>query len=537
MNGKNLILNGNKYINLFLLMAEEINFVVQYGLRMKIFTCEQIRKIDEYTIRNEPVASADLMERAAGQLLQWYMNKFERSKRIFIFAGPGNNGGDGLALARLLAVNRYEPVVFYLNFSETTSADWKINQRRLVEETSVLFKTIEKADDFPVIFPDDIIIDAIFGSGLSRQAEGLAADIITLINKCDSTVVSIDMPSGLFGEDNSSNDAGKIINADFTLSFQFPRLSFMFSENAMYTGEWITLPIGLHPAAISDTETPFVLLEKGLVAPLLRRRNKFAHKGNFGHGLLIGGSYGKIGAMVLGARAALHTGIGLITCHVPMCGNLIIQSAVPEAMLIHDRSEKYITATGNTDQFSAVGIGPGMGTQKESHLILQNLFRKCTKPMVIDADALNILSLNSAWISDLPAGSVLTPHPREFERLAGKSSDGYSRLCRQIKFSKETKCVVVLKGAHTSVSSPDGKVWFNSTGNPGMATAGSGDALTGMILSLLAQGYAPEDAAVTGVYLHGLAGDIATEKSSPEAIIASDIISSVGDAFNWLRTP
>ncbi|MCJ7449494.1 MAG: NAD(P)H-hydrate dehydratase [Bacteroidales bacterium] len=504
---------------------------------MKIFSCEQIKKIDEYTIKNEPIASVDLMERAAGQILIWYMDKFERSKRIFIFAGPGNNGGDGLALARLLEENRYKPQVHYVHFSETTSTDWEVNRKRLEKETSVPFEILNKIDDFPVIYPDDVIIDAIFGSGLSRPADGLAAEVIAQINKCNSAVISIDIPSGLFGEDNSSNDPEKIINADFTLSFQFPKLSFMFSENGNHTGKWIILPIGLNTSAINNTNTPFVFLEKNLIAPLLKSRNKFDHKGNFGHGLLIGGSYGKIGAVVLGAKAALRTGIGLISCHIPSCGNIIMQTAVPEAMIIHDNAEKYITDIGSTELFSSVGIGPGMGTVKESHGTLHNLLKNCKKPVVIDADALNIISANKDWISDLPAGSVLTPHPKEFERLAGKTGDGFSRMKKQMEFSKDFNCFVILKGAFTSITSPDGKVWFNSTGNPGMATAGSGDVLTGMILSFLAQGYTPEHAAVVGVYLHGLAGDIAAEKSSFESIIASDIIYETGAAFNRIRTP
>ena len=504
---------------------------------MKIFTCDQIRNIDEYTIKNEPVSSVDLMERAAGQILIWYMDNFERSKRIFIFAGPGNNGGDGLALARLLEENRYMPRIHYVHFSEAASKDWDVNRKRLEKETTVPFEILNTIDDFPVIYPDDVIIDAIFGSGISRPVDGLAAAVIAQINKSGCAVISIDIPSGLFGEDNSSNDPEKIINADFTLSFQFPKLSFMFSENGKHTGEWVILPIGLSSSAISNTSTPFVFLEKNQIAPLLKSRSKFDHKGNFGHGLFIGGSYGKIGAVVLGAKAALRTGIGLISCHVPSCGNMIMQTAVPEAMIIHDSAEHFITDIGSTEMFSSVGIGPGMGTAKESHKTLHNLLLNCKKPMVIDADALNILSANKEWMTDIPAGSILTPHPKEFERLAGKTTDGYSRMKKQMKFSRDFKCFVVLKGAFTSVTSPDGRVWFNSTGNPGMATAGSGDALTGMILSFLSQGYTPEHAAITGVYLHGLAGDIAAEKSGFESIIASDIINETGAAFNRIRTP
>ena len=502
---------------------------------MKIFTSAQVRKIDEYTITNEPIASADLMERAASRLFEWYISRFGRSERILIFAGPGNNGGDGLALARMLAKDRYEPEVYYLGFSDATSDDWKINRERLEKETTVPFNIIKNTDQFPLTATSDIIIDAIFGSGLSRPVEGLAAEVIRQINNSGSAVISIDIPSGLSGEDNSSNNPDHIIKADYTLSFQFPKLSFMFHENEIFTGEWRILPIGLDTRIITSTYTPYTFLEKKQIAPLLKRRNKFDHKGNFGHGLLIGGSYGKMGAIVLGARAALRTGAGLITCHIPACGNLVMQGAVPEAMVIHDNSERFITDTVNTDSFNAVGIGPGMGTQKESQKALHNLLLSCKKPLVIDADALNILSLNKDWLSLLPEGTVLTPHPKEFERLAGKTENSYARLKEQIEFSSKHNCIVVLKGAYTSVTSPGGEVSFTSTGNPGMATAGSGDVLTGMILSLLAQGYDPADAAVTGVFLHGLAGDMAVEKSCYESVIASDIINYIASAFNITR--
>jgi NAD(P)H-hydrate epimerase len=309
----------------------------------------------------------------------------------------------------------------------------------------------------------------------------------------------------------------------------------MFAENAELLGEWNVLPIGLSANAIRNTSTPYNLIEKDDIAPLLKKRNKFDHKGTFGHGLLISGSTDKMGAAVLGAEAALRSGIGLITCHVPVSGILSIQCSLPEAMVQPDRNEKHFSEIGNTDSYSAVGIGPGIGTEPESQRALYKLLSECRRPIVIDADGLNILSLNKDWFSLIPAGAILTPHPKEFERLAGETDNSFSRLNRQIGFSKEHKCIIVLKGAHTSITTPDGNVFFNSTGNPGMATAGSGDVLTGILLSLLAQGYKPEDAALLGVYLHGLAGDIAAGESCYESIIASDIIKSLGSAFNKLR--
>ncbi len=502
---------------------------------MKIIRSDQIRLIDETTIMDEPIASVDLMERAAAQVVRWYLSGFERSRRVHIFAGPGNNGGDGLAIARLLDNNRCETEVYYIQFAKKTSEDWNVNLKRLQSETKVKVNFIDTPDQFPAISPGDIIIDAIFGSGLTRPIEGLAEEIVKCINRSDATVISIDIPSGLFSEDNTRNFSDGIVSADFTLSFQFPRLAFMFPENAGYVGEWEILRIGLSKNAINNANTVFFLTEKSDVSPLLKKRNRFDHKGTFGHGYLIAGSSGKMGAAVLGASAALRAGTGLVTCHVPSGGVVILQSAVPEAMVEPDKNENHLSEAGNPLSFSAVGIGPGIGTDPESQKALHKLLTKCKRSLVLDADALNIISLNPDWFSLIPEGSILTPHPKEFERLAGKTENSYHRLMRQIQLSVDHKCVIVLKGANTSISTPGGNVFFNSTGNPGMATAGSGDVLTGILLSLLAQGYTPEHAAILGVYLHGLAGDLAAEEMCYESIIASDIIKYLSKAFNQLR--
>jgi ADP-dependent NAD(P)H-hydrate dehydratase / NAD(P)H-hydrate epimerase len=503
---------------------------------MKIFRCDQVKGIDEFTIENEPVASIDLMERASKQLFKWFDERFERTGSVFIFTGPGNNGGDGLALARMLSAARYDVKVFHVDFSERKSEDWERNFKRIEKDTDVPFNFLKSADQFPVISSGDIIIDAIFGSGLTRPVEGLAAEVIKLINNTDNIKISVDIPSGLFGEDNSMNSYSAVVKADYTLSFQFPKLAFMFSENASFTGEWVVLPIGLNSSAIRNTKSPYLFIENGDIEPLIRKRNLYDHKGIFGHGLLVAGSSGKMGAAILGAGGALRSGIGLVTCHIPSCGTNIVQVSVPEAMVISDNCEDYIANICQTDSFSAVGVGPGLGTHKETQSAFYNLLLACKKPIVIDADGLNILSLNKNWLSLLPADTILTPHPKEFERLAGKTENSHARLLRQIEFSKEYNCIIILKGAHTSVSTPGGMVFFNSTGNPGMATGGSGDVLTGIILSLLSQGYTPETAAVTGVYLHGMAGDIAAGEDCYESIIASDIINCIGKAFNMIRS-
>jgi len=502
---------------------------------MKIFNSSQIKVIDSCTIKNEPVKSAELMERAAHKLLEWLMYHFERPAHFVIFIGPGNNGGDGLALARLLKEHRYDIEIHYVNLTDKVSEDWNINVRRLEKLENIQFNSLTGVEQFPLICANDIIIDAIFGSGLTRPADGLAGEVIRKINSTGNVVISVDIPSGLFSEDDSNNSPDNIIKADHTLSFQFPKLSFLFPENNCYTGEWHLLPIGLHPACIRDTLTPYYFIDEKEVNPLLRRRNKFDHKGKFGHGLLIAGSKGKIGAAVLSSRAALRTGIGLITCHVPADGRNVLHTSVAEAMISSDENDDLITSLPDLTPYNSIGIGPGIGTDKTTGKVLQNLLSVCDKPLVIDADAINILGMNKKWLSSLPMGSILTPHPKEFERIAGSTDNSYKRLLAQISFSERYKCVIVLKGAYTSVSLPDGRVFFNSTGNPGMATGGSGDVLTGMILSLIAQGYSPENASITGVFLHGLAGDLAAEKSCYESLVASDIIENIGNAYNVIR--
>jgi ADP-dependent NAD(P)H-hydrate dehydratase / NAD(P)H-hydrate epimerase len=503
---------------------------------MKIFLCEQIHSIDDYTVRYEPITSIDLMERAATSVLKWLKRKFRRTEKFLIFAGPGNNGGDGLALARLLIKDRYNVEIYSVDISTKKSGLWELNNHRLKSETNCEIRVISSIEQFPIVTEHDKIIDAIFGSGLTRPVEGIAAEVISKLNKSRAEIISIDIPSGLFGEDNTNNIKENIIIASFTLTLQFPKLSFMFSESAFFAGEWIVLPIGLHNMIIKETLTPYNYTLIDDVRALIHSRNKFDHKGLFGHGLLISGSKGKIGAAVLGSMAALRTGAGLLTCHIPNCGTTIVQTAVPEAMVESDVSENIISTIDISEKITAVGIGPGIGVETKTKKAVSLLLSECKLPVVIDADCINIISENKDLLKFLNENTILTPHVKEFERLTGVSVNSYSRLTKQIEFSKQYKCVVVLKGAHTSISTPQGKIFFNSTGNPGMAKGGSGDVLTGILLSLLAQGYKPADAAVTGVFLHGLAGDIATEESCYEAVNATDIINCIGKAFIRIHT-
>jgi ADP-dependent NAD(P)H-hydrate dehydratase / NAD(P)H-hydrate epimerase len=502
---------------------------------MKIFTCRQVREIDRFTIENEPVSADGLMERAALKIFDWLTKRYKKSSPFIIFAGQGNNGGDGLALARLLMEEGFTPEVYYFNINGKVTIEWQLNFDRLSAKGFSSIKKINATDDLPVLNKNAVVVDAIFGSGLTRPVEGIAAEAIKHINNSGCEVISIDIPSGLFGEDNSGNIREHIVHARFTLTFQFPKLALMFSENYPFTGEWIVLPIGLHPKKIEETETQFYYTEAADIAPLIIRRNKFDHKGIFGHGLLVAGSKDKAGAAVLAARSALRSGIGLLTCHTASLACGVIQAAVPETMIVPDRNDNIITGVGPTGKYSAVGVGPGTGVSIETGEAVLDLIRNCSAPMVIDADAINIIASDKSNAGLLRQGMILTPHLREFERLAGRNEDSYTRMYIQIAFAVKHRCIVVLKGAHTSVAMPDGKIYFNSTGNPGMATAGSGDVLTGIILSLLAQGYNPGEAARTGVFIHGLAGDIAAKNIAYESIIASDIIDNTGNAFRLLK--
>jgi NAD(P)H-hydrate epimerase len=502
---------------------------------IKIFTSEQIRQIDQYTIANEPVSPYDLMERASRELFARITAIVNRNSEIMVFAGTGNNGGDGLAVTRMLLDSGYRARAYIINISPRRSREWERNYKLLEDFGGTTVSVVEASASLPVIPSGTVVVDAIFGSGLTRSPEGLAAEAIRLINDSDSLVISLDVPSGLPGEDTAEFDREVIIMADYTLVIQFPRLSFMFAENHCFTGDWRVVPIGLHPAAIARTDTPYYLLDAATVAPLLRKRSKFDHKGDFGHALLAAGSFGKMGAAILGAKATLRTGAGLLTCHVPLKGYQIIQIAVPEAMAETDQSELIVSEIADPGRFDAIAIGPGIGCKPNAQKAVNKLLSEYDGPLVIDADAINILGLNRDWLKELKPGTILTPHPKEFERIAGESENGYDRLQKQIAFSGEFKSTVILKGAHSSVSLPAGRVFFNSTGNPGMATAGSGDVLTGVVLGLLAQGYSSEEASLTAVYLHGLAGDMAALNKCEESLIASDIVENIPAAYTKLR--
>ena len=499
---------------------------------MKIFSAEQIRKADQYTIKEEPIKSIDLMERAALAFVKWFELNFDAERRVIVFCGTGNNGGDGLAIGRILSFKGWNVHTLTVKKSSKQSLDFTMNYLKLAEVRDV--PDINSTEDFTFdIQPSDIVIDAIFGSGLTRPVKGIYAETIHLINNSSATIVSVDVPSGLFIDSSSEKEA--IIKADFVLSFQTPKLAFLLPENSEFVKNWLVADIGLHPDFMSNEQTDYSYIEKEYVKGLLKRRSKFAHKVDFGRVLIMSGSWGKMGAAILCAKACVKSGAGLVTAHIPTCGYQIMQTAIPEVMVSRDFGKKIITNIPEVSTYDAIGIGPGIDTHIDTYEVISQLLSGYNKPIVLDADAINIIADEKSFMKMLPEGSILTPHPGEFKRMTGFWNDDFERLEQQIELSKEFKIYIVLKGAHTSISTPEGKVFFNSTGNPGMATGGSGDVLTGMITSLLGQGYSPQNSAIIGVYLHGLAADIGVDFLGEECLTASDIIEYLPQAFMEIK--
>ncbi|MBN2807102.1 MAG: NAD(P)H-hydrate dehydratase [Prolixibacteraceae bacterium] len=504
---------------------------------MKLFKTSDIAIIDQYTIEHEPIGDIDLMERAAQTIVHYLVYETDFSGKVLVFCGPGNNGGDGLAVARLLAEQgeRFRIQVCLYSGGRPLSNSALINLKRLEIQGKSTLVLLDPSAPLPEIDPEAIVIDALFGSGLNRPLDGYPALLVKHLNQSGAEILSIDIPSGLMGEDNRNNQTEHIIRATKTITFQFPKLSFMFPENELFIGDWSIADIGLHPEIMEILPSPYHLIEDADVSGLMKTRTKFSHKGTYGHALLIAGSYGKMGAAVLASKACLRSGVGLLTTHVPHSAYPIIQTAVPEAMVCIDESDLMFTSVPHLEQYSAIGIGPAIGTKVNSQRALQSLLSSVSQAMVLDADALNILGEHREWLEHLPEYSILTPHPKEFERLTRQASGGYDRLQLAIDFASKYKIVLIVKGAHTMIVAPDGQVWFNTTGNPGMATAGSGDVLTGILLGLLAQGYPPLDAARIGVFGHGLSGDLAVNLQGMEALIASDIIENLGEAFRIMH--
>ena len=498
---------------------------------IKIFPTYEVKQLDAYTIENEPIASIDLMERASQALTTAIAARWTTETPFVVFAGPGNNGGDALAVARLMAHKGYRMEVYLFNPKDNLSLDCEENKQRLMEVEEVTFHEITTQFIPPVLTSNHVVIDGLFGSGLNKPLSGGFASVVKYINASPATIVAIDVPSGLMGEENSYTLSTPIVHAHLTLTLQQPKLSFLFAENASYVGEWEVLDIGLSRQAIEEIPTPWKMMTLNDVRQWIKPRAKHAHKGTFGRGLLIAGSEGMAGASILSAKGALRSGIGLLTVHLPYYNNVIVQTAVPEAMTEMDVHNTHFAGATDTEEYQAVAIGPGLGQARDTELAVLDQISSTNVPMVIDADALNILGANRNYLTKLPKGSILTPHPKEMERLVGKCSNSYERIQRASELAAKANVYIVLKGAYTAIIQPDGEIVFNTTGNPGMATGGSGDVLTGILLALLAQGYESGLAARLGVFLHGMAGDIAADRQGEVAMTASDIIDSLPQAW------
>lgn len=502
---------------------------------MKILPVEKIREADAYTIKNEPIPDIDLMERAASECFYWCISHIPHHKKIFVICGPGNNGGDGLVIARMMVLKGYKVVVLLTGPVDRLSPDCSVNYHRFKESPGSDLCIIQPGDALPEIKEDEVIIDALLGSGLARPVKGFISDLISHINHCKALVISIDVPSGLFCDKTNHRESNsKIVHADYTLTFAPPKLALFFQENDPYLGEWKLLDIGIMQEFIDNVSVKNYYLDEQDISKILRKRNKFAHKGTYGHSLLICGSSGKMGAAILAARASLRSGSGLVTVRVPSKGTSIVQTAVPEAMISIDPQKEFISEIPDPGAYTSIGAGPGIGTSGQTAKALKLLIQNAGQPLIFDADAINILSENKTWLGFLPKNSIFTPHPKEFERLTGKSDNQFERNRMQREFSFKYQSYVILKGAHTAITTPEGACYFNSTGNPGMATGGTGDVLTGIITGLKAQGYSSLESCLLGVYIHGLAGDLALAERGYEALIAGDLIDNLGKAFQSL---
>ena len=510
--------------------------ILYFCKQMKILTSNQIHDLDHYTMEHEPIRSIDLMERAAKTLTRAITSMWDNQKPVVVFAGPGNNGGDALAVARMLGDQNYKVAVYLFNTTNKLSEDCAINKKRLSESRKIK-EFVEVTDEFdpPKLEANTLVIDGLFGSGLNKPLAGGFASLVKYINQSPSTIASIDIPSGLMTEDNTYNVRANIIKADVTFTLQLKKLAFLFPENQQFIGKLVILDIRLSEEGLSKIDAQYTIVEEKDIRPRLLRRNEYAHKGNMGTALIVAGSYGMAGAAILASQACLRSGAGKVIIHTPRRNNDIMQISVPEAIVETDHDEKYFTETIESDDVDAMAIGPGLRQQENTAIALISQIRRTQAPIVVDADGLNMLANHRAWLQQLPKNIILTPHPKEFDRLNGSScADSFERLSKARDMAEHLHAYIILKGHYSALCLPDGKVMFNSTGNAGMATAGSGDVLTGIITGLLARGYTHADACMIGMYLHGLAGDLAARELGMESIVAGDLIRFLPKAFQRL---
>ncbi|TYP75198.1 NAD(P)H-hydrate dehydratase [Aquimarina intermedia] len=497
---------------------------------MKILSAEQLQKADQATLRSQNISSLELMERAATQIFNSIHAKLKGADVLFhIFCGIGNNGGDGLVLSRLLPEHGYKVKTYIVNFTDKRSDDFLKNYDRLIALNTTWPTQLKSETDFPQLSEKDIVVDAIFGIGLNRPLVGWVVKLIQHINASNAFVLSIDIPSGLYA-DRAPDTSDGVIKASTTFTFQTPKLAFFLPETAVYSRDFEVLDIGQDQLFMNESKGVAELISKNMIRSMYQPREKFAHKGTYGHCLLIGGSYGKIGSMIIATEAAMRVGAGLATSYIPECGYTALQTAVPTAMVVTDDNDNYIKAIDYDVEPNAIGIGMGMGTNKNTILAFENFLKKIEIPVVLDADALNSIAQHGDLAKHIPSGSILTPHPKELERLVGSWKDDFEKIKKAKEYSKRYQCILVIKGAYTLIVNDD-TLYINTTGNPGMATGGTGDALTGMITGLIAQGYNSLQATLVGVYLHGLSGDLAIQTTGYQGLLATDVVQYIGKSF------
>ncbi|WP_027384882.1 NAD(P)H-hydrate dehydratase [Epilithonimonas caeni] len=492
---------------------------------MKILSSTQIKQADSVTIE-KGISSIDLMERAAKACSDWIEINFKINKGFSIFCGNGNNGGDGFAIARMLYEKGFDVDVFIDENNSKFSDDSKINLDRIKKISGIGIKGFSKFENNR----GSVIIDALFGYGLNRELSDDFKNLIEKLNQTQAPKISIDIPTGLFA-DKIINEHSTVFKTDFTLTFQFYKRSFLHPETGKFCGRITVLDIGLNKDFINEAKTDYFVIDEVLIKNIYKPRKEYSHKGTYGKSILVGGSYGKIGAVLMSTLSALRTGSGLTFIIAPKCGNMVLQSQIPEAMFI-DSGEDHVVEI-EIQEKAVYGIGPGLGKEKETQKALLEFIENYTDPVVLDADALNILA-ESQELNLIPKNSVITPHPLEFERLFGKTENSFQRLELAKQKAEELQIFIILKDHHTAVVTPEKKVFYNITGNAGMAKGGSGDVLTGILTSLISQRYEIEDACLFGVWLHGKAGDFAAGEFSTEAMLPTDLINKIGDVFKYL---
>lgn len=498
---------------------------------MKIFSSEALKQLRTTTCERQNISTIDLIEREGSVVSSEIISRFLPSQRIVVMAGPDNNGAVALAAARMLFEQGYKKVEIFLFSIGKLSHDCDEERKKLLPIDGLDFTEVTKEFVPPYLGESDVLLDGLFGIELSEPMRGGFVAVARYINESGAFVISIDIPSGLLGEWNQHVMKRDVIHANVTLTFQLPRLSFFFPENAEILGDWKLMDIDLDIAKIKDMESDYRLMEARNVRPLIKPRPPYTSKRDYGSALFFAGSTGMVGAAVMTSRSSLRSGAGLATVHGPRAALNIVQTAAPEVMFEPDRNEHVITEMPLHYTHQAVCAGPGIGTHDRTVDALEGLLKQSPSNLVLDADALNCIAKRPALLSMLPPRTIITPHVGEFDRLFGNHDNSEMRLQTALEMARQYNLVIVLKGHHTMVVGATGRVSINSTGNPGMATAGAGDVLAGVITAFLAQGYSPDLAAKIGVYIHGLAGDMAAEDLGEFGVMASDIANRVGRAI------